>query len=168
MSGFTRRARGLDITFPQSGLQSHEPGDVGDYVQLVHPIFGPLTRVGASERVFSTVTEAVGQQIAVMTTAPADRVRCVEYAHALHDDATVRHVRFRVQERNGGTLTYVQSTVNQGSGAGIAANLHVPLMRPIFLGPSEVFWVQIDVAGAFAITWAVAVTDYSPADVPLL
>jgi hypothetical protein len=168
LSEFTRRNRGLLLSFPASGISQHEPGDLSEFVQLVHPIFGPLARVGVGERLFASATEAVGQQIAVMTTAPADRVRCVEFASAFHDDAAVRHVRYRVQEANGGILTYVQSTVNQGSGAGIAANLHVPLMRSIFLGPGEAFWVQCDVGGTFAISWQVAFTDYTSADVPLL
>lgn len=164
MSEFTRRNRGLLFSFPQSGISQHEPGELSEFVQLVHPIFGPLSRV--QERLMATVTEAASQQVAIMTTAPADRVRRVDYAHALHDSVAAQHVRFRIQEANGGTFVYVQSTVNEGSGAGVAANLHVALKRPIYLGPGEAFWVHIAVGALEAITWAIAFTDYTIADTP--
>lgn len=166
MSGFARDNKGLKDTFPQSGRQLHEPSELSEFVQLVHPIFGPLVRLGEGERVFVTATEANGQTQAIMAVAPAGVVRVVEYGHAFHNMAAGGMIRYRIQQANGGTLVHIQGSAFEGPGTNPSSQLHFPLKRPVFLGPGEELHVFISVGGAEAITWACCFTDYTAADLP--
>jgi len=166
MSGFARNNKGLKGTFPQSGVAAHEPGHLTEFVQLVHPIFGPLTRLGEEERTFAQATEANAQTIATMAQAPVGVVRMVNYAHANHNAAAGLHVQFQIQEANGGMVVTVQRSLYDAAGALVPQNTNYPLHRPILLGPLEQLQVFVNVGALEAISWRVAFVDYTPADVP--
>lgn len=168
MSEFTQRIAGLEVTFPQSGLAPHEPGMLTDYVQLIHPAFGPLQRIGKNERQAAGFSGAAGVTVVNVTTGPAGRVRVVEFCSAEHDDPVARHVLYRITPQGGAISTHIQNTQTEGNGAALAALDRFPLKRRVALGPGDVLVVQIGVAAGFAISGSVVFIDYSAADVPQL
>jgi hypothetical protein len=166
MSGFTRRAKGLEVTFPLSGMQGHEPGDVSEHVQLVHPLFGPLQRIGSGERTRVTVAGAAGITSIDLVTAPTGLVRVVEYAEAQHDDIAPRTLSFHVVLFGvAASETCMQSSLFDGSAALVASLDDYPLHRSVVLGPGDVFRVRGAVAAGFILSGRALVCDYSPADV---
>ena len=166
MSGFTRRAKGLEVTFPLSGLQGHEVGDVSDHVQLVHPIFGPLQRIGSGERIRVSQAGAAGATSIDLVTAPDGLVRVVEYAEAQHDDVAARTLSYHVVLFGvAASETAAQSSLFDGAGALVPSLEDYPLHRSIVLGPGDVLRVRGAVAAGFSLSGRALVCDYSPADV---
>lgn len=165
MSGFARRAKGLELTFPLSGQQGHEPGELSEFVQLVHPLFGPLQRIGSSERQGGSVNGAAGVQLLVLTTCPERVVRVVEYAHVSHDDAVARQIRFELAPFNvaAGTVL-LQATDFDGAGAAAALGVRYPLHKPVILGPGDVLQARAAIAAGQFIDGVITFVDYSAAD----
>lgn len=139
MSGFTRRAKGLEQTFPLSGPSLHEPGELSEFVQLVHLLFGPMVRIGAGERQGVSANGAAGVANLTVVTCPLGVVRMVEFAEASHDDAAARHMSWRIVPFNvaAGTVT-IQSSKTEAGGADIALGVPFALKRPVLLGPGDV------------------------------
>lgn len=166
MSGFTRRARGLEQTFPMSGLQIHEPSDVSEYVQLVHPLFGPLQRIGSGERRTEGFAAAAGITLLTLSTAPAGVVRVIEFAFAEHDDPTARQISFHVALfAVTASEVCIQNSSFDGAAVAVPSLVNYPLHRKVILGPGDQLRVRAPVGGAFVIDGRTIFVDYSPADV---
>lgn len=167
MSEFTQRIAGLEVTFPQSGLSPHEPGMLTDYVQLVHPVFGPLQRIGKNERQVNLAAAAAGVTTLVLTTAPAGRVRVVEFAEAQHDDVAARRIDYQIIPAGAaGNVTTIQSTISEGGGAAHGSLVPFALKRPVALGPGDSLRVFVAVAAGFIIDGRVVFIDYTAVDTP--
>lgn len=165
MSGFTRRAKGLELTFPLSGLTMHEPGEVSEFVQFVHPLFGPLLRIGSSERQRVSAGGAAGVTFVDLVQAPADRVRVVEYAHAQHDDAVARLIEYSLIPAGiTAAEVYIQSSLFDAAGAAVPLGAQYPLHRPVALGPGDILRVRISVGAAEIIDARAIYVDYAPTD----
>lgn len=167
MSGFARDNKGLKETFPQSGRQLHEPSELSEFVQLVHPIFGRLSRLGMRERVFLQV-DGAASAVVVQLETPPEVVRLIEYAHASHDDPTARTMTYALDNNTAGVQPVIQSsTFDSPTGAAIGQFALYPLKRQVLCGPGEFFVVRVSsiVAGGI-LSLEVCFTDYSAADEP--
>lgn len=164
MSAFTKRIRGLEWSFPISGIQTHEPGELSEFVQLVHPALGPLQRIGASERQRRIVSGAAGvTNLNVVAAAPANAVRVVEYAWAMHDNAAAIHMQWAVNVLAAGLIT-IENTFFEGGGAAVPASTKWTLRRPVFLGPGESMNILAAVGAGNIIDAECVFIDYTAAD----
>ena len=170
MSAYSRRAKGIELTFPPSGLVLHEPRELSDYVQLVHPVFGPLIRVGSRERSYVAIS-FVNTGIKVMSGPVAENVvRAIEFAEVSHDSAVARHFGWHIANAGfAGVGVLLAGTRQEGAGSVYALGERWALSRTIFLGPGDTFNVRVFGAAdaAMNVDTLFAFTDYTPADVPL-
>jgi hypothetical protein len=163
VSGFSRANKGLKDTFPLSGLELHEPGQLFESVQLTHPMFGPLIRIGSGERRREVVVGGVGVTEVVVSQAPLERVRLVEFADVSHNDAAALAMEFNIRIFGAASVT-VQNSRFVGPGTTAAAFVRMGLERPILLGPGDQLVALVVVGGAGSITAACVFTDYTLAD----
>lgn len=170
MSGFTRRAKGLELTFPLSGVSIHEPGELGEFVQLVHPLFGPLVRIGGVERQYASVDGAAGAVLIDLVTCPlvpAGLVRVVEVAQASHDDPVARQIRWSVSPTAGsGPEVQIQASDFEGAGAAVPTFANYRLKHSFPLMPGDVLRVRAGVAAGQVISGRAWFIDYAGTDVP--
>lgn len=168
MSQWSRKIKGLEDTFPMSGPGGHEVGDLTSFAQLVHPVFGPLQRIGSGERQRVNVAGGAGSTQETLTTGPVGRVRVVEYAYAFHDDPTSRAAKFLLRPFNLAVNIVIDSSTYHGLGVVPPGALEgFPMLNgPIALGPGDVLRIAIPIAAGFFINGEAIVIDYAIADGP--
>lgn len=165
MSEFTRRIKGLQEAFPASGVSLHEPGDLVDTVQLVHKVLGPLQRIGSNQRTRVSAAAAAGSTTLVITTAPENVVRVVEYCEAFHDGAAA-HIRYELLPAGGSSVT-IQSTVFEGAGAA-TSTAPFPLKNGIALAPGDTLRIQSPVGVGDILEFRAIFIDYTAAEEPFV
>lgn len=171
MADFTRKNRGLELTFPVSGLAVHEPGFLSDTVQLVHPAFGPLARIGVRERQYLSQSFVNTGIKLVGVAVPERTVRVIEFAQLSHDSAVARHLVFGIANDNfAGTGVMVENTRQEGAGSVYALGEIFCLKHAISLGPGDQFVVRALGAADAAMNVDViyAMVDYTAADEALV
>lgn len=133
MAAFSRRVKGFQDVFPSSRAEFTQPTDVSETVQLTHPFLAAGTRFDEmqTERVLGTL----GVAFANFPIVPADRYWYVPWWHIRHNDPAAKRLEWFLEEKNFGNLVVIHSTIQEGNGAVIAANIDVGAPRPVLVPP---------------------------------